>query len=33
MSLQRYEDIYGHGQMQWLDDRPQVEEADWNYTK
>jgi hypothetical protein len=27
MSLQSYEAIYDHGQMKWLNDRPQVEEA------
>lgn len=27
MSLQSYEAIYDHGQMKWLGDRPQVEEA------
>jgi len=27
MSLQSYEAIYEHGQMKWLGDRPQVEEA------
>lgn len=27
MSLQSYEAIYDHGQMRWLGDSPQVEEA------
>jgi len=27
MSLQSYEAIYDHGQMKWLGDHPQVEEA------
>jgi len=27
MSLKSYEAIYDHGQMKWLGDRPQVEEA------
>jgi len=27
MSLQSYEAIYDHGQMKWLGDKPQVEEA------
>jgi len=27
MSLQSYEAIYDHGQMKWLGDRPDVEEA------
>lgn len=27
MLLQSYEAIYDHGQMTWLGDRPQVEEA------
>ena len=27
MSLQSYEAIYDHGQMEWLGDKPQVEEA------
>lgn len=27
MSLQSYEAIYDHGQMKWLNDRPQVEAA------
>lgn len=27
MSLQSYEAIYDHGQMKWLGDRPQVDEA------
>lgn len=27
MSLQSYEAIYDHGQMKWLGERPQVEEA------
>ncbi len=27
MPLQSYEAIYDHGQMKWLGDRPQVEEA------
>jgi len=27
MSLQSYEAIYDHGQVKWLGDRPQVEQA------
>jgi hypothetical protein len=27
MSLKSYEAIYDHGQMKWLGDRPQIEEA------
>jgi hypothetical protein len=27
MSLQSYEAIYDHGQMKWLGDKPQIEEA------
>lgn len=27
MTLQSYEAIYDHGQMKWLSDRPQVDEA------
>lgn len=27
MSLQSYEAIYDHGQMKWLGDHPQVEQA------
>ena len=27
MSLKSYEAIYDHGQMKWLGDKPQVEEA------
>ncbi len=27
MSLQSYEAIYDHGQMKWLGEKPQVEEA------
>lgn len=27
MSLQSYEAIYDHGQMKWLGDKPQVDEA------
>ena len=27
MSLRSYEAIYDHGQMKWLGDKPQVEEA------
>ena len=27
MSLQSYEAIYDHGQMKWLGDKPQLEEA------